>query len=152
MLVALAVAATVPNLAANYWHGPARIPRYFTDGAWRADLRSGDVALLLPFGFRGNGMAWQAQTRMGFRQAGGYTSAALVPPGFRAELGRVTQPAANAPPDPTRLRAFLANHRVTVVILDPTHDDGWPPVLARAGLTPRPRDGVLVYPVPPARR
>ena len=152
VLGALAVAATLPNLAADYWHGPARIPRYFTDGAWRADLRSNDVALLLPFGFRGNGMAWQAQTRIGFKQAGGYMSAAIVPPGYRRELGRVSQPAANAPPDPARLRAFLANHRVKVVILDPTHDDGWLPVLARAGLTPHRRDGVLVYPVSAARR
>jgi len=54
--------------------------------------------------------------------------------------------------DPVRLRAFLANHRVKVVILDPTHDDGWLPVLARAGLTPHRRDGVLVYPVSGARR
>src|SRR2546421_326744 len=130
----------------------ARLQRYFTDGAWRADLRSNDVALLLPFGFRGNGMAWQAQTRIGFRQAGGYMSAAIVPPGYRRELGRVSQPAANAPPDPARLRAFMANHRVKVVILDPTHDDGWLPVLARAGLTPHRRDGVLVYPVSAARR
>lgn len=152
VLGALAVAATVPNLAADYWHAPARIPRYFTDGAWRADLHTNDVALLLPFGFRGNGMAWQAQTRMGFRQAGGYVSAALVPSGYRGELGRVTQPSANAPPDPTRFRAFLANHRVKVVILDPSHDDGWLPVLARAGLTPQRRDGVLVYPVSGARR
>ena len=53
--------------------------------------------------------------------------------------------------DTPRLRAFLANHRVKVVILDPTHDDGWLPVLARAGLTPHRRDGVLVYPVSAAR-
>jgi hypothetical protein len=97
-------------------------------------------------------MAWQAQTRIGFKQAGGYMSAAIVPPGYRGELGRVAQPAANAPSDPARLRAFLAHHRVKVVILDPTHDDGWLPVLARAGLTPHRRDGVLVYPVSAARR
>ena len=89
---------------------------------------------------------------MGFKQAGGYVSAALVPSGYRDELGRVTQPSANAPPDPARFRAFLANHRVKVVILDPTHDDGWLPVLGRAGLTPQQRDGVLVYPVSGARR
>jgi hypothetical protein len=33
------------------------------------------------------------------------------------------------------------------VILDPAQNDGWLPVLARAGLTPHLRDGVLVYPV-----
>ena len=147
VLGALAVAAIVPNTAAVFWHGPARIPRYFTGNAWRADVRSSDVALLLPFGFRGNGMAWQAQTHIGFRQAGGYASGALVPRSFRGELGRVDQPSANAPPDPARLRAFLANHRVKVVILDAAQTDGWLPVLARAGLTPHRRDGVLVYPV-----
>lgn len=47
--------------------------------------------------------------------------------------------------------AYLANHRVKVVILDPAHDDGWLPVLARVGLTPHRRDGVLVYPVSGAR-
>ncbi|MGZ4625838.1 MAG: hypothetical protein ACXV3S_06035, partial [Kineosporiaceae bacterium] len=147
VLGVLAVAAIVPNTAATFWHGSARIPRYFTGDAWRADLGSRDVALLLPFGFRGNGMAWQAQTHIGFRQAGGYVSGALVPRGFRGDLGRVDQPSANAPADPARLRAFLTNHRVKVVILDPAQTDGWLPVLASAGLTPHLRDGVLVYPV-----
>src|SRR2546423_310872 len=106
-LGALAVAATLPNLAADYWHGPARIPRYFTDGAWRADLRSNDVALLLPFGFRGNGMAWQAQTRIGFRQAGGGIGGALSPPPPPPPPRRAPPPAARPPPAPAPPRRAL---------------------------------------------
>ncbi|MGH7915310.1 MAG: hypothetical protein ACREPW_11795, partial [Candidatus Binataceae bacterium] len=70
----------LPNLSASYWVTPAAIPSFFSTVVYRQYLRPGETAIVLPYGILGEGMLWQAATKMYFRMAEGYgTFAPPVP-------------------------------------------------------------------------
>ena len=68
----------LPNLSASFWATPAEIPSFFTNGLYRQYLAPGETVMVLPYGYLGEGMLWQAATGFYFRMAGADVSS--VPP------------------------------------------------------------------------
>ncbi len=80
-LPVLAVLALVPTLGPGTWRFTPEQPSFFA-GAYRSCLARGETVLVIPYGYTGSQMLWQAQTDFYFRMAGGYIS--LDPPPFFA--------------------------------------------------------------------
>jgi len=111
----------LPNLSTSFWNTPAEVPAFFTSGLYRQYLASGQTVMVLPYGFFGEGMLWQAVTEMYFRMAGGFLSAAPLMPtehsGWPIMAGLYH--VAGVPDAGDQLKAYLANHDVSAVIVGP---------------------------------
>lgn len=109
----------LPNLSASFWTNAAEVPRFFSDGLYRQYLEPGQTVVVLPFGLYGEGMLWQAVTGMYFRMAGGYVGAA--PPMPEEDCGWPIMSGfyriAGVPEAGDQLKAYLANHDVSAVIV-----------------------------------
>jgi hypothetical protein len=147
VVAAVAVATLVPNLSSSLWHTRLDNPSFFTDSTYRSVLGSGETVLPVPFAIWGESMLWQAETGFRFRMADGYLGA-LVPSWYARDLG--VPPLSAIKPDPAALRDFLADRRVSTVVVDAADPLLWPQALAAIGFRPRLVGGVFVYHVPDA--
>ena len=111
----------LPNLSPSFWTTPAEIPAFFGSGVYRQYVAPGETVLVLPFGLFGEGMLWQATTDMYFRMAGGYVG--LAPPMPEEDSGWPIMSGlysiAGVPDAGDQLKAYLANHNVSAVIVGP---------------------------------
>jgi hypothetical protein len=146
-VTALGVATLLPNLGSGLWHTQPANPSFFTTSEYRSVLRSGETVLPLPFAMWGDSMLWQAETGFRFRMADGYVGA-LLPPGYARDLGAPPLSTPGLQPNPAALRAFLADRRVSSVLVEAANPEQWPQALSAIGLRPRLLGGVLVYNVP----
>jgi hypothetical protein len=103
---------------------------------------------VLPFGFLGESMWWQASTGMWFRMAGGYAASVLPDPYAAYPIVRTFLGGPEPPDAGTELRRFLRDKGVTVVLVDPRRPGRWPALLEALGLSSRLSGEVLVYDVP----
>jgi hypothetical protein len=140
----------MPNLSGNFWISRAQLPSFFAGGAWRNYLAPEDTILTLPYERMGSSMLWQAETRMSFRMAGGYTTRTpfsfkrLPIFGFFSGAIDLAEPA-------DQLKAFIASKEVSAIVAansDPNFAI-WHPVLDRLGIPPVSVGGVELYRVPP---
>jgi hypothetical protein len=111
----------LPNLSTSFWTTPAEIPPFFGNGLYRQYFTPGETVMVLPFGLFGEGMLWQAATDMYFRMAGGYVG--LAPPMPEEHIGWPIMSGlynlAGVPDAGDQLKAYLANHDVSTVVLGP---------------------------------
>lgn len=111
----------LPNLSASYWATPAEIPAFFASGLYRQNLSPGETVMVLPYGYLGEGMLWQATTDMYYRMAGGYLSAA--PPVPREDRSWPIVAGlfkdSGVPEAGDQLKAYMASHNVSAVIVGP---------------------------------
>ena len=156
-MAALAVLFLLPNLSAAYWDTPADTPEFFASGAYSHYLQPDEIAVVVPYGWSGNSMLWQAQSGMYFRMAGGYTG--MPPAEFQHWPAMIALFNGTYLPDPeTQLKAFLAAHKVTAVLADQRAKDSpdakqrrdYRTVLAALGPAPVEDGGVLIYRFTPA--
>jgi hypothetical protein len=153
LVAGVAVLFLIPNQALPYWRGKPTDPAFFTTRTYRDFLARDETTLVIPYGWNGNSMLWQAETGMYFRMAGGYLSSE-VPDGYwRDPLVQVLlEPPGGKPIHPARyrraLRDFLVRRRVGAVILAGGGSEAWAPVLESLGLRPQRAGGVVVYDVP----
>lgn len=138
-----------PNPSARFWIAPVDLPAFFTAGNYRQYLAPGETVVILPFGAGGPSMLWQAETRMYFRMAGGWTS--IMPREYES------WPAVNAlmyrssiPGFTDQLKAFLAQHDATAIIIADHEQRLWDPMMAPLGLAPIATGGVELYRFAPA--
>jgi len=136
----------LPNLSGAFWAKPIDTPKFFTDGLYAHYINRDDIVVVLPYGYRGNSMIWQAQSGMYFRMAGGSTGA--VPAAFRAWpifdalVDKVYLPDATA-----QLEAFMAAHDSTTLIIadnDPNRVQ-WDSLLSAARVAKVHVGGVSLY-------
>jgi hypothetical protein len=145
----LAVLFLLPNPSAYSWVTPVDTPVFFSSGMYRNYLRPGETVLVLPFGPRGNSMLWQAQTYMYFRMAGGWIGP--VPAKFqRWPIVPALYDGDYLPEPAEQLKAYLASHGVSTVIVDNREEDAWRPLLSTLGTAPMNVGGISLYKVPPA--
>ncbi len=153
----LAILFLLPNLSAAYWNTPTDIPQFFTSGAYSRYIKPGEIAVVVPYGWSGNSMLWQAQSDMYFRMAGGYTG--MPPAEFQRWPAMVALFNGTYLPDPEpQLKAFLAAHDVTAVFADARAKDSSDPrqrqnystVTAALGPAPAEDGGVMIYRFAPA--
>lgn len=146
----LAVLFLMPNLSARLWSTPVDTPAFFSDGRYRNYLAPGETLVVLPYGIRGNAMLWQAQTAMYFRMAGGWTGP--VPLEFESwPIVHALYGQAYLSDADVQLKAFLANHGVSAVIVSDREKNAWRSLLSTFGVTPIDVGGVSLYRIPPLR-
>jgi hypothetical protein len=111
----------LPNLSTSFWTTPAEVPNFFSSGLYRQYLTPGQTVMVLPYGLFGEGDLWQATTDMYFRMAGGYVGFAPPVPeehsGWPIMSGLYNL--AGVPDAGDQLKAYLANHDVSTVVLGP---------------------------------
>jgi hypothetical protein len=147
-VAALAI-SLAPNPSARFWIAPVDLPAFFADGGYRQYLAPGETVVILPYGAGGSSMLWQAEAKMYFRMAGGWTS--IMPREYQS------WPAVNAlmyrsyiPGFTDQLKAFLAHHDATAIIIADDQLSLWAPLMAPLGLSPIATGGVELYRFAPA--
>ena len=152
VVVALVVVASMlPNLSASFWTSAIDVPRFFSDGLYAKYLSPRETVVVLPYGINGNSMLWQLQSDWYFRMAGGYASNPPLEfrqwPIVRAfyRIGTLALPGAD-----DQLKAFLATHRATAVVIDDREAAIWSPLMATLDAAPIQAGGMTIYRVPRA--
>ncbi len=145
------VASMLPNLSASFWTSAIDVRNFFREALYAKYLSPAETVVVLPYGINGNSMMWQLQSDWYFRMAGGY--AGNPPLEFRQwpivrvfyRVGTVALPAAG-----DQLKAFLATHRATAVLVDDREAEVWRPLMATLGTAPIEAGGMTVYRTTPA--
>jgi hypothetical protein len=145
------VASMLPNLSASFWTSAIDVPQFFSDALYAKYLLPGETVVVLPYGINGNSMTWQLESGWYFRMAGGY--AGNPPLEFRQwpivrtfyRIGTVELPAAG-----DQLKAFLATHRATAILVDDRESEIWRPLMSTLAATPIDAGGITIYRVTPA--
>lgn len=154
--MALAIAFTMPSLSAALWNSADDTPAFFLNGMYRRYLRPGENTVVVPYGWLGNSMTWQAHTDMYFRMAGGYTS--IPPHAFQRWPAMIALYNGNYLPEPElQLKAFLAAHQVSAVLVDERASSSpdvkqrqdYATVVAALGPAHEKAGGVLIYRLTP---
>ncbi|HVA83356.1 MAG TPA: hypothetical protein VNF28_00495 [Candidatus Binataceae bacterium] len=149
---ALAVLASMlPNLSAGFWTSAIGVPAFFSDALYAKYLSPGETVVVLPYGNAGDSMLWQLESGWYFRMAGGnlgppplkFRQWPIVRVFYRA--GTVELPGAG-----DQLKAFLAAHRATAVVVDDREAGVWRPLMATLGAAPIEAGGMTIYREPPA--
>ncbi len=78
LAAALIALSLLPSLDASFWATALATPEFFSAGLYRQYLQPDETVVILPYGFEGDGMLWQALSAFHFRMAGGYTG--FAPP------------------------------------------------------------------------
>jgi hypothetical protein len=146
MLIALSL---LPGLDASFWATTLATPEFFSTGLYRRYLQPSETVVILPYGFEGDGMLWQALSGFHFRMAGGYTG--FAPP-IPAEYERwpivgALYDVAPIPDAGGQFKGFLKSHDVGAVIfagegdhaIDVSHAAG-PGIWNRGPIAPRDRE------------
>jgi hypothetical protein len=145
------VASMLPNLSASFCTSAIDVPPFFREALYSKYLSPGETVVVLPYGLNGNSMLWQLQSGWYFRMAGGY--AGNPPLEFRQwpivrvfyRVGTVELPNAG-----DQLKAFLATHHATAILVDDREAEVWRPLMATLGAAPIEAGGMTIYRVPPA--
>ncbi len=142
-LVALGALAILPDVSTPPYFPPVRVPAFFSEGTYRRYLAPGEIVMPIPFG-RGEGMLWQADTNMYFRQAGGYVGP--VPTQYQRDPA-VLHLSQGRPEliDPQALSLFVTTHDVGAVVVDDAYAKTWQPLLGTLGVQPDRVGGVMLY-------
>lgn len=144
--VAIACLMLIPNTGLGRWlHRPT--VAFFTPDRISGYLHPGENVLVLPFGWTGPSMLWQADSGMYFTQSGGYLGFAPKP--FRGSP--IVQSLLSGRPGrgfAARLHQFSAENGVEAILAGP----GTPPPLIAAfraaGWFSRRTDGVEMFSLP----
>jgi hypothetical protein len=138
-----------PNVAGGLFSGSPANPTFFRSSTYRHFLRADESVLVMPFGWNGNSMLWQAETGFYFRMPEGYLGH-LAPPQFDGHpiIGELYS---NNQVNPDRLASFVARYHVRDIVVDASAVGTLVPFtaqLAGFGLHPISVGGVLLYRVP----
>jgi hypothetical protein len=138
----------LPNASAGYWTSTRSTPLFFSSGLYAHYLAKDEVVMPIPFGSRSECMLWQATADIHFRMAGGWT---LPMPAEYASwpimdsIGHGT----TLPHAGDQLKAFMANHHATAIILSDNDRDRrlWLSILQDLDVRPIAVAGVSLYKV-----
>ena len=144
------VALGAPNLSGSFWGSTANIPAFFREGVYRRYLHTDETIIVLPYGYTGDSMLWQAASHMYFAMAEGYGGTRPqefqkwpIVDGF---LKRTYVP------NPVeQLRAFLAAHRVRTIIATDGVLTTWQGLLSSVATRPIMVGGIWLYETRPVK-
>ncbi|HEX3299120.1 MAG TPA: hypothetical protein VHW68_03305 [Actinomycetota bacterium] len=140
-VVGVGLLLMIPHVESPPWHVPDVTPGFFTDGSWSSALSPGETVAIMAEK-KGQDMAWQADTKMGFVLPDGYLGAI---PTSDSQFSNGLYPR-DVPPPTNALGAWLSQHGVTaVVVMDPVRS-WFEPSLRDLGYVPTSEaDGVSVW-------
>lgn len=146
---ALIALSLLPCLDAAFWSTALATPEFFSAGLYGQYLEPGETVVILPYGFEGDAMLWQALCAFSFRMAGGYTGfAPPIPAEFeRWPIVGALYDVAPIPDAGGQFKAFLKSHDVGAVIfagegdhaIEVSHAAG-PGIWYRGPIPPRDRE------------
>lgn len=70
----IVILSLMPNLTQNFWHSKIYTPLFFKRGYYKKYIKKNETVVIIPYSNNGLSMAWQVETNMYFRMAGGYVS------------------------------------------------------------------------------
>jgi hypothetical protein len=144
------VVLSAPNLSASFWGSGAEMPAFFRNGLYRQYLQKGETIVVLPYGYNGDSMLWQATTHMYFAMAEGYGGAR--PEEFQKwPIVEAFLKGSYVPEPIIQLRAFLTAHRVNVVIVTDGVLTTWQDLLSSVAAAPTRVGGIWLYRIQPAK-
>ncbi len=145
----LLVISILPNLESSFWATKLNTPEFFAAGLYKKYIQPDQIAVVLPYGFEGEAMLWQALSGFHFRLAGGYTGfAPPIPDEYeRWPIVDALYDVALLPQASGQFKAFLKRHDVSIVIfagagehaIDVTHSGG-PGIWRRGPIPARDRE------------
>lgn len=147
-LVFAGVLLIFPNMLRPLYGVPPRNPTFFRTSEYQRYLKRGETVLVLPFGSNDVSMLWQAETGFYFYMPEGYVSGVVPKPFYNQPTA--VQLVGNVAPPPPALGAFIREHAVSDVVVDPKVAELWPKLLMQLGLRSQTIGGVLLYHVPHA--
>jgi hypothetical protein len=148
-LVAFAALVLLPNLGALSRYATRETPSFFAAGDFRR-LAKNENTIVIPYGYAGDSMIWQAAAGMWFPMSGGYLGP-LVPPSFARSFVTYALYAGAIPSKyQICLRPYLAAHKVRTIIIAGPDQGKWRWLSPMLGVQGTPTGGVTVYRVPSA--
>ncbi len=142
-LAVLVIASIVPDVGSSAWNTHIADPAFFSSGSYRGYLKPSDNVLTIPVW--GANERWQADTGFRFNLSAGYAGQqfpqeyARYPTWNTLLTGRLT------PDYAAQLRRFVADKRVTAVVVDQTVPGPWRTLFGSLGVKPVATGGVLLY-------
>lgn len=151
LLAGLAVVSLLPSVheARDLWLQKTPVPRFFPDYRANRVLKRGVNVIVLPYGYNGDSMLWQAMGGMSFRMAGGYLQP-FVPKPFASWPAVQMFYSGPAPDYRTQIPAFCAAHHVRAIIVGPGARKIWMPSLGHLGWPQIETGGIAVFTIPPS--
>ncbi len=108
-----------PNIPAGNWVCRPSNPRFFTSDLAAHYLPRGVRLVVLPYGYWGYSMLWQAEAHFRFSMVGGYAN--YRPPVFPADAAAIIadfyRGSAGGPVYPAQLRHFIETYRIRAIII-----------------------------------
>ncbi|MGC8551563.1 MAG: hypothetical protein ACP5O7_01720 [Phycisphaerae bacterium] len=149
-LAAASLLFIFPNLPGKFWSHPLGVPAFYSNGSLQRYISPGENVVVLPYGYIGYGMLYQAEEHFYFRMAGGYLGM-LVPPPFTNDpvpAGFFEGDVSLVPHWRRKLRRFVGSNKVGAFIQ--TLPDIWdrPTLLTALHVKPIITGGVALYLVP----
>jgi hypothetical protein len=148
-VAALVVISVLPNLNSSFWATALNTPEFFSARLYRQYFQPDETVMVLPYGFEGDGMLWQALSGFEFRMAGGYTGfAPPIPESYeRWPIIDALYDVTPIPGSSAQFRAFLKSHDVGAIVfagqddhaIEVSHADG-PGIWHRGSIPPRDRE------------
>ncbi len=150
LLAGLAMLFLLPNIFSARWVQKVDNPPFFTSGLIARYLPRGSRVIILPSGYLGYSMLWQAETHFYFTMIGGYTS--YRPPVMPHAVSSLYTAFSGRHSDNhgyTRLRWDIRALRLQAVIVDGQHGrNSISSLLAPLHLAPIHTGGVWLYLLP----
>jgi hypothetical protein len=158
-LACIGAAALLPSLTGNWWTSRPENPAFFRTAQYQRYLTRGETILTIPFAGAGLSMLWQAETGFYFKMVGGYLStaeggsprdsAAIAALNIHSQrwLNLQLSIPGSADWDARAIRAFLHEHRIRHIVVQPSYQQMWTPVLRQLARSPTRVGGILLYTV-----
>jgi hypothetical protein len=132
---------------AGWWSAPVSTPAFFSQGIYKNYITKGENVLIIPYGYQGQSMLWQAETGMYFQMAGGYTG--YVPTSFADWPIMNAWSSGTLIPDYTeQLKAFLGSKDIHAVIVDNSSLTNFSQLFDSLNIKSQNIDGITLYQIP----
>jgi hypothetical protein len=142
---ALSLLFLLPNPSSGYWARRTESLEFFTTGLFRQYLARDENLVVIP---SQGSMLWQAETDMYYRMAGGYVSVS-APDAFLAwPITNYLLQGEVVPDAGDQLKAFLATHDVSTILVTDEVWNLWKPLMSFVGATIQHAGGVYICRVP----
>ncbi|HVA83880.1 MAG TPA: hypothetical protein VNF28_03180 [Candidatus Binataceae bacterium] len=152
LLGGAALVSIFPSLPMTRYTGGDNLPAFFENGLYRQYLAANEIVLILPFGASGDALLWQAEANFYFRIPQGRLLANAIPSGFAR--WPIVQGLANDDPYipgyATQFPAFLVNHDIRTVIVNPAGEKDFARLFDGARWRRTGVGGVVLYQIDPA--
>lgn len=143
-LAGLVVASFFPAIGNRAWNVAIADPPFIASGQYRAFIGPHDNVLTVPVW--GPNERWQADTKFAFALSAGYAGNPFPPAYARYPMWNTLLTGHLTPDYRAQLRRFLADKRVTVIVVDKrAFPAPWLTLFGSLGVRPVDTGGVLVY-------